>query len=49
MALALSVRSISKEGYCESGEMAQRLRAWTALPDDLSSILNNHIVAQNHL
>jgi hypothetical protein len=30
-------------------EMAQRFRALTALPEDLSSIPINHIVAHNHL
>jgi len=29
--------------------MAQRLRALTALPEVLSSIPNNHMVAHNHL
>jgi hypothetical protein len=32
-----------------AGEMAQRLRALAALPDVLSSIPNNHMVAHNHL
>jgi hypothetical protein len=31
------------------GEMAQRLRALTALPEVLSSIPSNHMVAHNHL
>jgi len=31
------------------GEMAQWLRALTALPEVLSSIPNNHMVAYNHL
>jgi hypothetical protein len=31
------------------GEMAQRLRALAVLPEVLSSILSNHIVAHNHL
>jgi hypothetical protein len=31
------------------GEMAQWLRALTALPEVLSSILSNHMVAFNHL
>jgi hypothetical protein len=35
--------------YQEAGEMAQRLRALTALPEVLSSILSNHMVAYNHL
>jgi hypothetical protein len=29
--------------------MAQRLRALTDLPEILSSIFNNHMVAHNHL
>nr|AAR87817.1 unknown [Mus musculus] len=32
-----------------AGEMAQRLRALTALLEVLSSILSNHMVAHNHL
>jgi hypothetical protein len=32
-----------------AGEMAQRLRALTALPEVLSSIPSNHPVAHNHL
>jgi hypothetical protein len=32
-----------------AGEMAQRLKALTALPEVLSSIPNNHMVAHNHL
>jgi hypothetical protein len=32
-----------------TGEMAQRLRALTALPKVLSSIPSNHMVAHNHL
>jgi len=32
-----------------AGEMAQRLRALTALPEVLSSIPSNHMVARNHL
>jgi hypothetical protein len=31
-----------------AGEMAQRLRALTALPKVLSSIPGNHMVAHNH-
>ena len=31
------------------GEMAERLRALTALPEDLNSIPSNHMVAHNHL
>jgi hypothetical protein len=32
-----------------AGEMAQLLRALTALPEVLSSIPSNHMVAHNHL
>jgi len=32
-----------------AGGMAQRLRAPTALPEVLSSIPSNHMVAHNHL
>jgi len=32
-----------------AGEMAQQLRALTALPEVLSSNLSNHMVAYNHL
>ena len=32
-----------------AGEMAPRLRALTALPEVLSSIPSNHMVAHNHL
>ena len=32
-----------------AGEMAQWLRALTALPEVLSSILSNHMVAHSHL
>jgi hypothetical protein len=32
-----------------SEEVAQRLRALTALPDVLSSIPSNHMVAHNHM
>jgi hypothetical protein len=37
---------MAKQG---TGEMAQRLRALTALPKVLSSIPSNHMVAHNHL
>jgi hypothetical protein len=33
----------------EAGEMAQWLRAPTALPEVLSSIPKNHMVTHNHL
>jgi hypothetical protein len=35
--------------YLGAGEMAQRLRALTVLPEDLSSIPRNHMVAHNQL
>jgi hypothetical protein len=31
-----------------AGELAQWLRALTALPEDLELILSNHMVAHNH-
>jgi hypothetical protein len=31
-----------------AGEMVQRLKALTALPEALSSIPSNHMVAHNH-
>ena len=37
-----------KEGR-RAGEMAQQLRALTALPEVLSSTPNSHMVAHNHL
>jgi hypothetical protein len=33
----------------QAGEINQRLRALTALPEVLSSIPSNHMVAHNHL
>ena len=33
----------------EAGELAQQLKALTALPEVLSSIPSNHMVAHNHL
>jgi hypothetical protein len=44
--VCISKRQKIKEG---AGEMAQRLRALTALPEVLSSIPSNHMVAHNHL
>ena len=32
-----------------TGELAQQVRALTALPEVLSSNLSNHMVAHNHL
>jgi hypothetical protein len=38
-----------KKRCLRAGEMAQRLRALAALPDVLSSIPSNQMVAHNHL
>jgi hypothetical protein len=38
-----------KRGKCGAREMAQQLRALAALPEVLSSIPSNHMVAHNHL
>jgi hypothetical protein len=43
--LQLKVKNIN----LGTGEMAQQLRALTALPEVLSSIPSNHMVAHNHL
>jgi hypothetical protein len=44
------IRNLSLRNHnSEAGEMAQRLRALTALPEVLSSIPSNHMVAHNHL
>jgi hypothetical protein len=40
---------ILKSLRIRAGEMAQQLRPLTALPEVLSSIPNNHMVAHNHL
>jgi hypothetical protein len=40
---------IFKKFFIEAEEMAQRLRALTALPEVLSSIPSNHMVASDHL
>jgi hypothetical protein len=40
---------ILKKRLVCAGEMAQRLRALTVLPEVLSSIPSNHVVAHNHL
>jgi hypothetical protein len=47
--MILEDREKNKELSQRAGEMAQRLRALTALPEVLSSILSNHIVAHIHL
>jgi hypothetical protein len=41
-------RAIEKEVF-GAGEMAQQLRALTALPEVLNSIPSNHMVVHNHL
>jgi len=40
---------IIKKEDAGAGEMAQWLRALTALPEVLSSVPSNHMVAHNHL
>jgi len=44
-----SARNPASEMRYRAGGMAQRLRALAALPEVLSSIPNNHMVAHNHL
>ena len=44
-----SVGIYYKKSDMWTGEIAQRLRALTALPEVLSSIPSNHMVAHNHL
>ena len=39
----------NNKNIIRAGEMAQRLRALTALPEVLSSIPSNHMVTHNHL
>jgi hypothetical protein len=41
--------TLKKNETTGAGEMAQQLRALTALPEVLSSISSNHMVAHNHL
>jgi hypothetical protein len=41
--------AVNKRFDAGTGEMVQWLRALTVLPEVLSSILSNHIVAHNHL
>jgi len=45
----LGIVVCSKNLGFRAGEMAQQLRAPTALPEVLSSIPSNHMVAHNHL
>jgi hypothetical protein len=40
---------IKTKKQTQAGEIAQQLRALTALPKVLSSIPSNHTVAHNHL
>jgi hypothetical protein len=47
--LSLNPQHPCKKLGVGTGEMAQRLRALTALPEVLSSVPSNHMVAQNHL
>jgi hypothetical protein len=44
-----TLSALNKKGMKGAGEMAQRLRALTALPEVLSSIPSNYMVAHNHL
>jgi hypothetical protein len=41
--------AINKNGQRCAGEMAQRLRALTALPEILSSNPSSHVAAHSHL
>jgi hypothetical protein len=43
------IKIIFKKSEIRAGEMAQRLRALTALSKVLSSNPSNHMVAHNHL
>jgi hypothetical protein len=43
------IKKKEKKRKARAGEMAQWLRALTALPETLSSIPSNHMVAHNHL
>jgi hypothetical protein len=40
---------LKRPGRWRTGEIAQQLGAVTVLPEVLSSIPNNHMVAHNHL
>jgi hypothetical protein len=46
---ALKVKSINFKSDSWTGEMAQWIRVLTALPEVLSLIPSNHMVAHNHL
>jgi hypothetical protein len=41
--------TVLKISITRAGELAQRLRALAAPPEDLSSIPSNYMVAHNHL
>jgi hypothetical protein len=43
------IKGKKKKGGGGSGDMAQQLRALAALPEVLSSIPSNHMVAHSHL
>ena len=45
----LNKAALLEEFKVGTGEMAQWLRALTALPEVLNSISRNHMVAHNHL
>jgi hypothetical protein len=42
-------KTTTKDIYIGTREMAQQLRALTALPEVLTSIPSNHMMAYNHL
>jgi len=42
-------KNITENNFMGAGEIAQWLRALTALPEVMSSIPSNHMVAHNHL
>jgi hypothetical protein len=45
----MKISNYKKEPSMVAREVVQRLRALSALPEVLSSILSNHAVALNHL
>jgi len=45
----MNTEKAMQEAKKRAGEMSQRLRALTALPEVLSSNPSNHMVAHNHL
>jgi hypothetical protein len=49
MSKHIEIFALLKYKNLGAGEMAQWLRALTALPEVLSSIPSNHMVAHNHL